>query len=290
VLGSPVGHSLSPVLHQAAYRALGLQDWSYTAIETDEAALPGMLDRLRTQPGWAGVSLTMPLKTAAVPLVDRVDEAVTLVGALNTIVVEPGGALVGYNTDIAGIRHAILRVLRSRAGGEQRPPAPVRALVLGAGGTARAAIAALAAVGVRRVGAVARRAAAVAPLAEIGERFGLEVVTLPWETVADGLRHEVDLVVATTPAGVTDQLAKRPWPAGSPLVELLYHPWPTPLAAAAYRAGARVAGGLDVLAAQAAGQVALVTGREVDVDLLLAAGTRDLARRAAEEAPTPSQG
>ncbi|MBL7493188.1 shikimate dehydrogenase, partial [Frankia sp. AgW1.1] len=70
MLGSPIAHSLSPVLHRAAYQALGLDDWSYTAIETDEAGLAGVLDQVRSQPGWAGLSLTMPLKTAAVPLVD----------------------------------------------------------------------------------------------------------------------------------------------------------------------------------------------------------------------------
>ena len=304
VLGSPVGHSLSPVLHRAAYQALGLQGWSYTAIEVDEVGLPGMLDRVRTEPCWAGLSLTMPLKTAAVGLVDRPDESAVLVGALNTVVVEPDGVLAGYNTDIAGIRHALLQVLaparpaahEALPAGSPRPSAPkpaltappVRALVLGAGGTARAAVAALGTVGVRRVGVVARRAAAVEPLAEIGERLGLEVVGLPWEIVAGGLRHAVDLVVSTTPAGVTDQLAEWAWPAGCPLVELLYHPWPTPLAVTAYRAGARVAGGMVVLAAQAAGQVALHTGREVDVDVLLAAGTQALTRRGATGALSPT--
>jgi shikimate dehydrogenase len=155
----------------------------------------------------------------------------------------------------------------------------VRALVLGAGGTARAAIAGLASVGVRRVGVVARRPAAVEPLAEIGARVDLEVTALPWEIVAGGLRNGPDLVVATTPAGVTDQLADWAWPVGCPLVELLYHPWPTALAVTAYRAGARVAGGMVVLAAQAAEQVALFTGQRVDVDVLLAAGTDALTRR-----------
>ncbi|WP_045875667.1 shikimate dehydrogenase [Pseudofrankia sp. DC12] len=283
MLGSPIGHSLSPVLHRAAYQALGLDDWSYTAIETDEAGLPGLLARVRSQPGWAGLSLTMPLKTAAVPLVDRLDASVEAVGALNTIVVEPGASLTGCNTDIAGIRYAVRQVL-----GVAAVP-PVRPLLLGAGGTARAAVAALAAVGVRRVGVVARRAAAVVPLTAIGARLGIEAVALPWETVAGGLPRGVDLVVATTPAGVTDQLAEWAWPAGCPLVELLYHPWPTALAVTAYRAGARVGGGMVVLAAQAAEQVALFTGRPVRVDVLLAAGTRALTRRAALDALSPAK-
>ncbi|ADP79724.1 shikimate dehydrogenase family protein [Pseudofrankia inefficax] len=308
MLGSPIGHSLSPVLHRAAYQALGLDDWSYTAIETDEAGLPGVLDEVRSRAGWAGLSLTMPLKTAAVPLVDRLDASVEAVGALNTIVVEPDGSLAGYNTDIAGIRYAVRQVLgAARPGGHEALPAalapappaggsapplavpPVRPLLLGAGGTARAAVAALAAVGVRRVGVVARRAAAVVPLTEIGARLGIEVVALPWETIAGGLPRGVDLVVATTPAGVTDQLAEWAWPAGCPLVELLYHPWPTALAVTAYRAGARVGGGMAVLAAQAAEQVTLFTGRPVRVEVLLTAGTQALTRRAAVDAFSPAK-
>jgi shikimate dehydrogenase len=301
VLGSPIGHSLSPVLHRAAYQALGLTDWTYTAVETDEAGLPDRLACIRSQPGWAGLSLTMPLKTAAVPLVDRLDETVELVGALNTIVVEPDGALAGYNTDIAGIRYAVLQALGAARGGHENCPAmpgrgpalavpPARVLLLGAGGTARAAVAALASVGVRRVGVVARREQAVVPLAEIGARLHVEVVTLPWETVAGGLRFAVDLVVATTPAGATDQLAEWAWPTGCPLVELLYHPWPTALAVTAYRAGARVAGGMVVLAAQAAAQAALFTGRPVDVDILLAAGAQAITRRAVRDAFSPARG
>ncbi|MBL7502207.1 shikimate dehydrogenase [Frankia sp. CNm7] len=319
VLGSPIGHSLSPVLHRAAYQALGLSDWTYTAINTDEAALPSLLTWLRSEPSWAGLSLTMPLKTAAVGLVDRLDDTAALVGAVNTVVVEPDGTLAGHNTDIAGIRYAVLQALgaipalahpeaaplapgsSSAAGlsaagssgagwqpshwdGSSTWPAlaspPVRALVLGAGGTARAAVAALASVGVRRVGVVARRAAAVAPLAQIGERVGLAVTALPWEIVAGGLRSGPDLVIATTPEGVTDQIAEWTWPAGCPLVELLYHPWPTALAVTAYRSGARVSGGLVVLAAQAVEQVRLFTGRTVDVATLLTAGTQTLTRRA----------
>src|SRR5262245_2096347 len=85
VLGSPVRHSLSAVLHRAADQPRGLADWSYTAITTAEAALPSLLTWLRSEPTWAGLSLTMPLKTVAVGLVDRLDETAALVGAVNTV-------------------------------------------------------------------------------------------------------------------------------------------------------------------------------------------------------------
>jgi shikimate dehydrogenase len=266
-----VGHSLSPLLHRAAYDALGL-DWTYTAIECTEVELPARLDQLRSRPGWAGASLTMPLKTPAVRLVDRLDPTAELVGAVNTVVVEPDGTLSGHNTDVIGIHYAVTRVL-----GDRRMPA--RALVLGAGGTARATLAALARIGVTRVGVVARRPGAVEPLARIGARLGLDVTALAWDAVAGGVPAGPDLVVATTPAGATDELATRRWPADCPLVELLYYPWPTALAAAAYRSGSPVAGGLAVLAAQAVGQVELFTRQSVEAALLLAVGSAELAQR-----------
>jgi shikimate dehydrogenase len=181
--------------------------------------------------------------------------------------------LSGYNTDVAGVEYAIRRVLP--AGGPPRHP-----LVIGAGGTARAALAALAATGADRAGVVARRPAAARPLIEIGTVVGVDVRVLPWDTLATGVPPDVDLVVATTPAGATDALARRPWPADTALVELLYHPWPTLLAARAHACGARLAGGLAVLAAQAVDQVELFTaGVRVDVGVLLSAGQAALSAR-----------
>ncbi|MCM3925747.1 shikimate dehydrogenase, partial [Frankia sp. AiPs1] len=129
------------------------------------------------------------------------------------------------------------------------------------------------------VAVVARRPAAIAEVARIGARLGVEVTALPWELLATGLPTGPDLVIATTPAGATDPLATRRWPASSQLVELLYHPWPTALAAAAYRAGARVASGLEILAAQAVGQVEHFTGRRVPARVLLTAGQAALDER-----------
>jgi shikimate dehydrogenase len=173
--------------------------------------------------------------------------------------------------------YAVRRVLTA-------PSAPRHPLVVGAGGTARAALAALAATGAARAGVVARRPSAARPLVEIGAAVGVNVSVLPWDTLSSGVPPEVDLVVATTPPGATDALAARPWPAETGLVELLYHPWPTRLAARAHTCGARVAGGLAVLAAQAVEQVELFTGARVDVGLLLSAGQAELATRSAPDA------
>nr|WP_055409822.1 shikimate dehydrogenase [Frankia sp. ACN1ag] len=270
VLGAPVDHSLSPVLHAAAYAELGLAV-TYTAIHCDAPDLPAMVQRVRSDPDWVGLSLTMPLKTVAVDLLDEVDPTAAAIGAVNTVVVGEAGRLHGYNTDVVGIGVALSRVMRGAVPGQP--------LILGAGGTARAAVAAVAAAGCPHVAVVARRPEAVAEVVRIGARLGVEVTALPWELLATGLPAGPDLVIATTPAGATDPLATRRWPASSQLVELLYHPWPTALAAAAYRAGARVASGLEILAAQAVGQVEHFTGRRVPAGVLLAAGQAALDER-----------
>ncbi|NYV73641.1 shikimate dehydrogenase, partial [Streptomyces sp. UH6] len=133
VLGSPIAHSLSPELHRAAYAALGLDGWTYERFETDEAALPGFLDGLG--PEWAGLSLTMPLKRAVIPLLDSVSETAASVEAVNTVVFTEDGRRVGDNTDIPGM----VAALRER-GIEKADTAAV----LGAGATASSALAALA--------------------------------------------------------------------------------------------------------------------------------------------------
>ena len=104
VLGSPIEHSLSPVLHTAAYAALGLADWTYTAIECDEAGLPALLASRDRQ--WAGLSLTMPLKRAVLPLLDSTEDLALEVGAANTVLFTDGRRL-GYNTDVGGILTAL---------------------------------------------------------------------------------------------------------------------------------------------------------------------------------------
>src|SRR5215813_8538402 len=147
VLGSPITHSLSPVLHRAAYQALGLTGWSYQAIECDAARLPGLLDGCG--PGWAGLSLTMPLKRAVLPLLDRAEPLVTDVGAANTVVFG-GGRRRGHNTDVPGMVAALAEAGLSGNPGE--------VLIAGAGATACSAVAAVRELGAREVTVAARDA------------------------------------------------------------------------------------------------------------------------------------
>ncbi|MFL6136892.1 MAG: shikimate dehydrogenase [Frankiaceae bacterium] len=275
VLGSPIAHSLSPVLHRAAYAELGL-DWAYDVIECDVAALPAALGALATAPppAYAGASLTMPLKLAAWRLVDVRAPSAEVVGAVNAVLFEDG-RLVGHNTDVAGLVAAI--------GETGRAGAPDRAAVLGGGGAARAAVAALARLGAAEVTVVVRAPARAASLAEMGERLGIRVEVASWAGAAAAIGG-APLVVAATPPGAADGLAAAGWPPGTALVDVCYAPWPTALAAAAAAAGAPVVGGLAMLVGQAAEAVELMTGRPAPVAAMRAAGEAALAALAAREA------
>ncbi|MEU9607830.1 shikimate dehydrogenase [Streptomyces sp. NPDC048057] len=247
VLGSPIGHSLSPVLHRTAYTHLGLADWSYDQFEVDEQALPGFLADL--DDSWAGFSLTMPLKRAVIPLLDEVSPAAASVEAVNTVVRTEDGRLHGDNTDIPGL----LAALRERGvtGVES-------AAVLGAGATASSALAALAHLCHGPVTAYVRSAARADEMRGWGERLGIEVRTEPWERAARALVEP--LVIATTPAGTTDPLVVDVPARPGTLFDVLYEPWPTPLAAAWAAHGGAVLGGLDLLVHQAVLQVERMTG------------------------------
>lgn len=249
VLGSPIAHSLSPVLHRAAYAALGLDGWRYDRFEVDEQALPGFVAAL-DRAVWAGLSLTMPLKRAVIPLLDGISATAASVEAVNTVVFTADGRVLGDNTDIPGM----LAALRER--GVTEVPS---AAVLGAGATASSALAALARICTGEVTAYVRGPERAAQMRQWGERLGVAVRTADWADAAEALGEP--LVVATTPAGAADHLAAAV-PAGpGTLFDVLYDPWPTPLAAAWSGRGGRVVGGLDLLVHQAVLQVEQHTGR-----------------------------
>ncbi|MGW9439571.1 shikimate dehydrogenase [Streptomyces sp. NPDC055607] len=267
VLGSPVAHSLSPVLHRAAYAELGLHDWSYERFEVDEAALPGFVDGL--DGSWAGLSLTMPLKRAVIPLLDEVGDTAASVEAVNTVVLHEDGRRVGDNTDVPGM----IAALRER--GVEKVEA---AAVLGAGATASSALAALARICAGPVTAYVRSEARAGEMRGWGERLGVDVRTADWERAAEAF--ETPLVIATTPAGTTNALAAAVPDAVGILFDVLYDPWPTPLAAAWSDRGGKVVGGLDLLVHQAVLQVELMTGRTpAPLAAMRAAGERALAAR-----------
>jgi shikimate dehydrogenase len=265
VLGSPIGHSLSPVLHRAAYEHLGLVGWTYQAYDVAEAGLADFLAGL--DPSWAGLSLTMPLKAAVLPLLDAASPMVETVGAANTVLLRDGKR-VGENTDVPGMAAALAA----------HGVGPVdRAVVLGGGATARSALAALSTL-TGSVRAYVRDPARHQGLRSVAAATGVDLQIEPWARAADGLG--APLVVSTTPAGATDGLiATVPLTLGT-LFEVLYDPWPSPLAAAWQARRAAVVDGLDLLVHQAVLQVLLMTGTEAGPDdlapVLRAAGERAL--------------
>ncbi|MEU7039661.1 shikimate dehydrogenase [Streptomyces varsoviensis] len=269
VLGSPIAHSLSPVLHRAAYAELGLTGWTYDRFEVTEDRLPGFVDSLDA--GWAGLSLTMPLKRAVLPLLDEVSDTAAAVEAVNTVVRTADGRLLGDNTDIPGM----VAALRER--GVERVAS---AAVLGAGATASAALAALGRICAGEVTVYVRSAARAAEMRGWGERLGVPVRTADWADAAAALT--APLVVATTPAGTADALADAVPSAPGTLFDVLYEPWPTPLAAAWAERGGAVIGGLDLLIHQAVLQVEQMTGRAPGpLAAMRAAGESALAARTA---------
>ena len=245
VLGSPIAHSRSPQLHLAAYRALGLTDWTYQRIECGAADLPAVVGGLG--PEWVGVSVTMPGKFAALEFATDRSARAELVGSANTLVRTPDGWWAD-NTDVDGVVGAL--------GTVSGPP-----LVLGSGGTAPAVVVALAQLGVERLTVAARNPAKAARLVELGERLG--VATRFCDLDGPGLADAAataGVLVSTVPAEVaaryTTVLAPVPV-----LLDVIYDPWPTPLAAAVAAAGGTVISGLRMLLHQAFTQVELFTGR-----------------------------
>jgi shikimate dehydrogenase len=256
VLGRPIAHSLSPALHTAAYAALGLP-WDYSAVECGVAELPGVLAE---RADWAGFSCTMPLKRAVLDIAEDASALARAVGAGNTLVPRAGGGWRAENTDVAGIVAAL---------GEGGAARPERVVLLGAGGTAQAAIAALAELGIRRCTVLVRNLRRTAELRASAQtlRVALDFGVLR----PDAGELAADLVVSTLPRGAADPLAARRWRADQAVLDVVYDPWPTQLATAVARAGGTAISGGLMLLHQAAAQVELMTGAPAPVEAMRAA-------------------
>lgn len=276
VLGHPIGHSRSPLLHAAAYRALGV-DIRYTAIDMLPEQAASFAARLRTEPGWAGVSVTMPLKAALIPHLDVLSARVQRLGALNTVVVEHVDGAVrlrGHNTDVDGIVHALGDGLRGRPGAET-PPAGSRAAILGAGNTALAALEACALLGYTHVDMAVRSPERAAPALALAHTLGLACGTVDF-TGAGRRLGDYGAVISTLPAHAADVLLAPlgldrsagpgiPPAPGAVLLDVAYDPWPSQIAAAWERAGGVVVSGISMLVHQGVEQVKLFSGvRDAD--------------------------
>lgn len=263
VLGCPITHSKSPALHRAAYQAAGQRGWRYDAIELTQPELPGFVAGLDDT--WLGLSLTMPLKEAGLALADDADDVARATGAVNTLVLPGTGrrgdgridGIAGYNTDVDGIVAAVRHAMSG---------AIERVAILGAGATARSAAVAASRLGAQSVEVYARRPDAADEVAQVAGRFGCATLTSQWSKAAAGL--DADLVISTVPRGVADDWAALvSGRARGALLDVVYDPWPTPLAASwqATEGTGAVVAGLAMLLWQAAEQVRLMTGLHPDV-------------------------
>jgi shikimate dehydrogenase len=250
VLGSPIAHSLSPTLHEAAYATLGL-GWSYGRHEVASGGLDAFVAGLG--PEWRGLSLTMPLKREVLPLLDRTTPLVDELGVANTVAFRREGSAVvraGANTDVQGLVRPV----------EALGHLPGEATILGGGATAASALTAAVRLGASLVRVFLRDTAKAGALVELAVRFGVSLEVLPL-TDLPGTRH--GFVLSTLPGGAADPLDLVPSGLDAVLFDVAYEPWPTAAASRWADAGGRVLNGLDMLTEQAIGQIRFfLTGDE----------------------------
>jgi shikimate dehydrogenase len=252
VLGSPIAHSLSPDLHRAAYRVLGL-DWSYESVDVGRGQLAHFVGTLDAQ--WRGLSLTMPLKVEVLPLLTHVSELARETGSANTVLFSDAG-LRGFNTDVYGIEQGFIRHGR---------PSLRTVLVLGGGATAASAVVAAARMGASTVFVGVRSPERAAGLLDIGRAQGVAVQVRALDRLVE-IDEGLDAVISTLPNGAAVDVALDPDTITSAtLFDVAYSPWPTPLAAT--WTGENVIGGREMLVLQALAQVRIFVGGDPDLPL-----------------------
>ena len=276
VLGHPIAHSLSPALHRAAYAYLGEANLEYDRRDTLPDDLPAIMRGVRNPAGteeapyFAGLSVTMPLKTAVIQYCDELSETARVTGAVNTVYPR-GERVLGDNTDVIGIVNA-LRHAGLKPNPERDEPA-----VIGGGATAISALTALHRLGYRRASVYARSLHKLGDLQAVAERLGVQLSTVALaEFPAEQKARRHNPVISTLPARAADEWASqlsglkgasathRPV-----LLDVAYNPWPSVLASAWEANGGTVVSGLEMLLYQAVEQVLLFTGRELQPAELL---------------------
>ena len=245
VLGSPIAHSLSPVLHTAGYEAAGLTGWEYSRIECVAEDLPRVVGE--ADPSFCGFSVTMPCKFAALEFADEATQRAVEIGSANTLT-RIDGRWRADNTDCEGIAGALDELV-----GKQT--AIGHALVIGGGGTARPALWSLAERGAEKVTVLNRsdRSDELLPLLR-----GVEADFIDFNRDLEPLAMSVDLIISTVPPAALEGREKELGHA--PLLDVIYNPWPTPLATRAASNGHLTVGGLVMLACQSYSQFEQFTG------------------------------
>lgn len=259
LLGDPVGHSLSPVMQNAAFRACGF-DWQYELLETPHAQLGETVARLR-KADCAGANVTVPHKEAVLEFIDDLSEQARKIGAVNTIV-NRDGKLLGENTDVYGLVQALREASVELSG--------IRAVVLGAGGAARAATFALAENGASSITVMNRTEGRARKLASDLRDF---YPNLNVDVGAIAAFATADLIVNATSVGMSPNENESPmrwsFPRGVAAIDLVYRPLQTRFLREAERAGARPIGGVSMLVHQGAVAFQLWTRRDAPVELMM---------------------
>lgn len=263
VLGSPIEHSLSPAMHRAAYRELGL-DWSYQPLEIRRGGLAHFLERC--DDSWLGLSVTAPLKAEAAELAVQRSAAVELLGVANTLVPVEGG-WAASNTDVPGAASAL------RSAGVSSLSS-VR--ILGAGATALSMAHVARQLGAEHLELLVRNPDRAAETVAFAERSGLVVDV---SDIAVAPSRTVDLVISTVPATAVRGIEHAIVGTAAAVFDVVYVPWPTEIMRSAQRDGTPLVTGIDLLAHQAVLQVDAMTGSPVDPEVLVTAALAELACR-----------
>lgn len=264
VLGKPIAHSLSPVMHRAAYAHLGLDDWTYEAFEVAESELEAFVSSRDTS--WRGLSLTMPLKREIISLADEVTTVAGKLGVANTVEFREG-RVIASNTDCAGA----IAALAERG---VRETTTVR--ILGGGATAASIAYALATTGAEQIEFMVRNPDNAGAAVAVAEAAGAAVTV---RELDKPLIDVVDLLVSTIPESAIRSDSHGLVDSAHAVFDVTYDPWPTALALSAVEARLPFVSGVDLLAHQAAFQVELMTGSPVEADILRQAALVELTSR-----------
>ena len=262
VLGSPISHSLSPILHRAAYAELGLQ-YDYRAIHITTETFTQFMETIDSS--WIGLSLTMPLKEVAFEVANEVSAVAVLARAINTLLI--GAVIQGDNTDVLGIVHAVREMTSLDLN---------RAVIFGSGATARSSIVAASQLGVTDIQAVARNHTALSECRTIAYKLGMNFEDV---SIADATFDTHTLTINTTPGGVADAIADAVIDPLGPVLDVVYHPWPSALAKRWQLAECIAIPGYLMLLHQAAKQVELMTGQEAPLHAMRSALMEALTNR-----------
>lgn len=265
VLGQPIEHSRSPILHNAGYAALGLDSWEFGRFECDAASLPGLVSQ--ADESYRGFSVTMPAKFAALEFADEVTERARQIGSANTLV-RAGGGWRADNTDVDGIKGALTELLAGRQVTDKH------AVVVGGGGTARPAVWALLEAGVAHI-TVINRSDRTGELASLFDASTATFSYVPLDGDVEAVTRAAAVIISAVPSagivGLEEKLAH------APLLDVIYDPWPTPLVSVARSRGIPAVGGHVMLACQAYGQFEQYTGETAPREAMRAALEESLA-------------